>query len=64
MFGLGTYELLIILAVLLLLFGHQLPTLMRSMGRSVGEFKSGLNEESEPKEKLPNEEVKQGVGEK
>jgi len=48
--GIGTTELLIILAVLLLLFGHQLPTLMRSMGRSLGEFKAGMNDPPPPDE--------------
>lgn len=50
MFGIGTTEMLIILAVLLLLFGHNLPTLMRSMGRSVNEFKQGLNEPTDKPE--------------
>lgn len=44
MMGIGTTELLIIFAVMLLLFGHQLPTLMRSMGRSLGEFKAGMTD--------------------
>lgn len=65
MFGIGTTELLIVLAVLLLLFGHQLPSIMRSLGRSAGEFKAGLNDDSsDDKEKLPGDSVKQGVGEK
>ncbi len=44
MFGLGYWELLIVLAILLLLFGHRLPGMMRSMGRGVTEFKKGLHE--------------------
>lgn len=58
MFGLGTTELLIILAVMLVLFGHNLPALMRSMGRSVNEFKTGLNEPAdkpEDSEKSPGD---------
>lgn len=51
MFGLGTMELLIVLAVLLLLFGHNLPGLMRSLGRGVTEFKSGLSDKPEPEGK-------------
>jgi sec-independent protein translocase protein TatA len=43
-FGLGHWELLVILAVLLLLFGHRLPGLMRSLGRGVTEFKRGVND--------------------
>jgi sec-independent protein translocase protein TatA len=47
--GIGTTELLIFGAILLLLFGAtRLPTLMRSMGRSINEFKTGLREPVEP----------------
>ena len=43
--GLGTPELLIVAAVFILLFGGaKLPGLMRNMGRSVNEFKTGLKE--------------------
>ena len=38
----GHWEILIILLVALLLFGHRLPGLMRSMGRGVVEFKKGI----------------------
>jgi sec-independent protein translocase protein TatA len=42
MFGLGTPELLIVLAVVLLLFGSaKLPTLARSMGETAKEFRKG-----------------------
>ena len=41
----GTYELIIIGAVLVLLFGGaKLPGLMRNLGRSVNEFKAGIKE--------------------
>jgi sec-independent protein translocase protein TatA len=43
-FGLHPWELLIVGGVALLLFGNRLPSLMRSMGRSVVEFKKGINE--------------------
>lgn len=46
MFGLSQWELLIILIVALLLFGHKLPTMMRGLGSSVKEFKKGMNEEA------------------
>ena len=47
MFGLSGWEWLIIMVVLLLLFGQRLPNVMRSLGKSVTEFKKGMNEISE-----------------
>lgn len=45
MFGLGTTELIIVAAVMLLLFGSaKLPQLMRNMGRSINEFKAGMKD--------------------
>ena len=41
MFG-GHWELLIVVFVALLLFGHRLPSVMRSLGRGVVEFKRGV----------------------
>ena len=38
----GHLELLIIGVIILLLFGHRLPSLMRSLGRGVVEFKRGV----------------------
>jgi sec-independent protein translocase protein TatA len=40
--NLGTMELLIIAMVSLLVFGNRLPSVMRSLGKSVTEFKKGL----------------------
>ena len=44
---LGMYELLIIGGVTLLIFGNRLPSVMRSLGRSVVEFKKGAREGEE-----------------
>lgn len=45
MFGLGHQELLIFAVIMLVLFGStRLPSLMRNMGRSVNEFKAGMND--------------------
>ena len=38
----GHFELLIIAAIVLLLFGNRLPSAMRSMGRGIVEFKKGI----------------------
>ena len=38
----GTQELLIIAFVALLIFGNRLPSVMRSLGKSVTEFKKGI----------------------
>ena len=49
MLGLGYQELLIILVIVLVLFGgNKLPELARSLGKSVKQFKEGI--ESEPVE--------------
>ena len=45
----GPFELCIIAGIVLLLFGNRLPGAMRSMGRSITEFKTGMKEgEEEP----------------
>jgi sec-independent protein translocase protein TatA len=40
--NLGTTELMIIGFVSLLIFGNRLPSVMRSLGKSVTEFKKGV----------------------
>lgn len=45
MFGIGTTELLIGLAIAFLLFGNKLPAMMRSFGQSVKEFKKGFDDD-------------------
>lgn len=47
---LGIGELLIILAIALLIFGPKaLPKLGEAMGKTIGSFKKGLNEDEEDK---------------
>jgi sec-independent protein translocase protein TatA len=41
--AIGYPELLIVGVVVLLLFGHRLPSVMRSLGRGVVEFKKGVS---------------------
>jgi sec-independent protein translocase protein TatA len=57
MFGLHMPELIIILVVALLIFGpKKLPEMGSAIGRSIKEFRKGVNEISQPKE--DTEEVK------
>ena len=41
----GLPELIILLVVLLILFGNRLPSVMRSLGQGITEFKKGVREE-------------------
>ena len=50
----GPLEILIIAAVILLLFGNRLPSVMRSLGRGVVEFKKGIQGIEEEVEKAGN----------
>jgi len=47
MFGMGPTELLVVGLIALLLFGNRLPSVMRSLGKSVTEFKKGIDEVEE-----------------
>ena len=47
MFSPGPMELIIIGVVVLLLFGNRLPSVMRSLGRGVVEFKKGVSGEDD-----------------
>ena len=43
--AIGYPDLLIVGVVVLLLFGHRLPSVMRSLGRGVVEFKKGVHDD-------------------
>lgn len=45
MMGIGVVQIIIMGLVGLLLFGHRLPAVMRSLGSSLHAFKEGLNED-------------------
>jgi sec-independent protein translocase protein TatA len=45
MFGMGMPEMMFVSVIVLLLFGTRLPSVMRSLGVGVTEFKKGLKGE-------------------
>ena len=53
--NMGPFEWIVILIICLLLFGHKLPSVARSLGSSVNEFKKGTKEGEE--EALKNQAV-------
>jgi sec-independent protein translocase protein TatA len=53
MFGIGHTELLVIGLVVLILFGHRLPSVMGSMGEGFRLFKRALNQEDSTEERVP-----------
>lgn len=52
----GPTELMIVAGVVFLLFGHRLPSMMRSLGAGVVEFKKGMQvgAEDEPEATKPD----------
>jgi len=54
-YNFGPWELAIIGMVALLIFGNRLPSVMRSLGKSVTEFKKGMHSIEEEIEGAENE---------
>tara|TARA_R110002049_G_scaffold156382_2_gene321364 strand:+ start:153 stop:335 length:183 start_codon:yes stop_codon:yes gene_type:complete len=53
MFGLGTTEALIVLAIVVLMFGgRKLPELGKSMGKAITNFKQGMKDEGDKDKKV------------
>lgn len=56
----GIWELLIVLAIALLIFGPKaLPKLGKSLGKTVGNFKKGLSEDDEDDEDVKKADASQ-----
>jgi len=47
MFGLGIWELLVILFIILLLFGRRIPELGESLGKGIRSFRKSVREPDE-----------------
>ena len=52
MFGIGIWELLIVLGIVVLIFGARLPSIARSMGKSITEFKRGMHDDDATPDRL------------
>ena len=57
MFGMGVWELGLIMGIALLLFGSRLPQTMRSVGKSITEFKKGIKEGDHDEKSEPPKEI-------
>jgi sec-independent protein translocase protein TatA len=56
MFGIGTGEMIIVGIIAVILFGGRLPSVARSLGKSIIEFKKGMSDlESEVKSSVYSE---------
>lgn len=56
----GHWEMLVVLVIALLLFGKRLPDVARSVGRSLTEFKKGINEAKEDVDNVAGDVRKMG----
>ena len=56
----GTFEIIIILVIVLLLFGgKKIPELMKGVGKGIKEFKDGVNPKEEDEKKKKDEDSKE-----
>ncbi|HZL88210.1 MAG TPA: twin-arginine translocase TatA/TatE family subunit [Pirellulaceae bacterium] len=52
-FGIGQTELIIVCIVVLILFGHRLPSVMFSLGKGIKDFKKGINTQDDDEGQTP-----------
>jgi len=65
LFGLGTQELIIILAIIFLIFGaRRLPEIGSGLGKAIKNFKGGIKSIEEGTPEKPKEEAKDSSGPK
>jgi sec-independent protein translocase protein TatA len=58
MFGLGHWELIIILVIILIIFGAgKLPEIGSGMGKAIRNFKTGVSDSEKEKGKVEDEKV-------
>ena len=62
MIMIGTWEIILIVLVILLIFGgKKIPELMRGLGKGIKSFKDGVNGKEEEEVKDKKDEVKEEV---
>ena len=60
MFGIGSWEVVILALIVLVLFGgSRIPSLARSLGKSITEFKKGVQGIEDESSSAPAKETKQ-----
>ena len=57
MFGLGPWEIAIVVTVALLVFGNRLPEVGRNLARTIGSFRRGLHDVQDDLERNSNDQI-------
>jgi sec-independent protein translocase protein TatA len=60
---LGTWEMIVVVLVVMLLFGNRIPGMARSLGQGIVEFRKGLKGDSDKdKKQLPGDQSRSDAG--